>query len=158
NTDRANDIEVNVEGRGIESADGAAVKRCQVTANGRSRVIERLHANIAEGTAELRLEGRAANLHGQSLRTITGVPDGFPVLGTQSAMLEGATRHDFVLPQTWVKGTLKYRLAAYPSTLADLQQGLESLLREPGGCFEQTSSSNYPNVLILNYLKETDQA
>src|SRR5262249_3253657 len=39
-----------------------------------------------------------------------------------------------------------------------LQKGLESLLREPCGCFEQTSSSNYPNVVILNYLKESDQA
>jgi hypothetical protein len=46
----------------------------------------------------------------------------------------------------------------YPSTLADLQKGLEALLREPGGCFEQTSTSNYPNLLILNYLKESDQA
>jgi hypothetical protein len=158
NTDRAGDVEVQLEGRGIESGEGPAAKRCRVPAQGRSRVIERLHANIAEGMAELRLEGRAANLHDQSLRTISVVPDGFPMLGTQSEMLERTVKHDFVLPQTWIKGTLKYRLAAYPSTLADLQQGLESLLREPGGCFEQTSSSNYPNVLILDYLKETDQA
>jgi hypothetical protein len=31
-------------------------------------------------------------------------------------------------------------------------------LREPNGCFEQTSTSNYPNLLILDYLKESDQA
>ena len=37
-------------------------------------------------------------------------------------------------------------------------KGLEGLLREPNGCFEQTSTSNYPNVLILDYLKESDQA
>jgi hypothetical protein len=158
NTDRADEINIQMDGKGIESSEGLAAKRCRVAANGRSRVIERLHANIAEGTTELRLEGRSGNLHDQSLRTISVVPDGFPMLGTQSAMLEGTAKHDFVLPQTWVKGTLKYRLAAYPSTLADLQQGLESLLREPGGCFEQTSSSNYPNVLILDYLKQTDQA
>jgi anti-sigma factor RsiW len=158
NTDHADDIDIHMEGRGIESAEGPAAKRCRVVAQGRTRVIERLHANIAEGTAELRLEGRAANLHDQSLRTISVVPDGFPMLGTKSDMLERTAKHDFVLPQTWIKGTLKYRLAAYPSTLADLQQGLESLLREPGGCFEQTSSSNYPNVLILDYLKQTDQA
>jgi hypothetical protein len=36
--------------------------------------------------------------------------------------------------------------------------GLEGLLREPGGCFEQTSTSNYPNLLILDYLKTSDQA
>jgi len=32
------------------------------------------------------------------------------------------------------------------------------MLREPCGCFEQTSTSNYPNLLILNYLKESDQS
>jgi hypothetical protein len=49
-------------------------------------------------------------------------------------------------------------VTVYPSTLADLQNGLEALLREPSGCFEQTSTSNYPNLLILDYLKETDRA
>ena len=61
------------------------------------------------------------------------------------------------LPETWIKGTLKCQVQVYPSTLADLQKGLESLLREPSGCFEQTSTSNYPNLLILQYLKESDQ-
>jgi hypothetical protein len=32
------------------------------------------------------------------------------------------------------------------------------MLQEPCGCFEQTSTSNYPNLLILNYLKESNQA
>jgi hypothetical protein len=27
------------------------------------------------------------------------------------------------------------------------------MVQEPGGCFEQTSSSNYPNVMVLDYLK-----
>jgi len=31
--------------------------------------------------------------------------------------------------------------------------GVESILREPYGCFEQTSSSNYPNIMVLQYLK-----
>jgi uncharacterized protein YfaS (alpha-2-macroglobulin family) len=32
-------------------------------------------------------------------------------------------------------------------------QGLDGMLRMPHGCFEQTSSTAYPNVLILDYLK-----
>src|SRR5262249_21624170 len=62
------------------------------------------------------------------------------------------------LPKSWVRDTLKCQVQVYPSTLADLQKGLESLLAEPHGCFEQTSSSSYPNTLILEYLKESDQA
>ena len=41
--------------------------------------------------------------------------------------------------------------------LADLQKGLEGMLREPHGCFEQTSTTNYPNLLVLDYLRESNQ-
>jgi uncharacterized protein YfaS (alpha-2-macroglobulin family) len=57
-----------------------------------------------------------------------------------------------------VPGSLKVSFNVYPSTLADLQKGLEGLLREPYGCFEQTSTSSYPNTLILDYLQSSDQA
>jgi hypothetical protein len=46
----------------------------------------------------------------------------------------------------------------YPTSMADLVKGLDGLLREPCGCFEQTSTSNYPNTLILDYLNQTNQA
>ena len=62
------------------------------------------------------------------------------------------------LPKDMVPGTLKVRLEVYPTSLADLVKGLDGLLREPGGCFEQTSTSNYPNTLILDYLNQTNQA
>ncbi len=34
--------------------------------------------------------------------------------------------------------------------------GIESILREPHGCFEQTSSSTYPNIMVKQYLQEND--
>ncbi|HMG21300.1 MAG TPA: hypothetical protein VK607_08295, partial [Kofleriaceae bacterium] len=37
-------------------------------------------------------------------------------------------------------------------------KGMEGMIREPGGCFEQTSSTNYPNIMILGYLNSTDAA
>ena len=79
------------------------------------------------------------------------------MVGSHSDVLEGVATSDVVMPDAWVKGTLKFRVHVYPSTLADLQKGLEALLREPCGCFEQTSTSNYPNLLILDYLKESNQ-
>lgn len=35
-------------------------------------------------------------------------------------------------------------------------EGIESMLRSPGGCFEQVSSSTYPNVMVLQYLQKHD--
>jgi len=52
-----------------------------------------------------------------------------------------------------VKGSLRASATAYPSVVSDLMAGVESILREPSGCFEQTSMSSYPNVLVRNYLK-----
>jgi uncharacterized protein YfaS (alpha-2-macroglobulin family) len=45
----------------------------------------------------------------------------------------------------------------YPGVLAQLVEGLDSILRMPYGCFEQTSSTTYPNVLVLDYLDFTNQ-
>ncbi|WP_291725522.1 MG2 domain-containing protein [Bernardetia sp.] len=51
-----------------------------------------------------------------------------------------------------VMGTSTATFTAFPSVLDDLLAGIESILREPYGCFEQTSSSTYPNLLVLDYL------
>ncbi|WP_027001221.1 MG2 domain-containing protein [Hugenholtzia roseola] len=53
-----------------------------------------------------------------------------------------------------VEGTLRADFSAYPSPLSDMLAGIESILREPYGCFEQTSSSTYPNILVLEYLQD----
>lgn len=57
-----------------------------------------------------------------------------------------------------VEGTASAILTAYPSALEDVLKGMERMLRQPSGCFEQVSSSNYPNLLVLNLLRENGQA
>jgi hypothetical protein len=55
-----------------------------------------------------------------------------------------------------IEGTVSAVFAAYPNSLSDMLSGLEGMLRQPYGCFEQTSSTTYPNLLVMNYLKEAD--
>ncbi|HXA00998.1 MAG TPA: MG2 domain-containing protein [Cytophagaceae bacterium] len=55
-----------------------------------------------------------------------------------------------------VDSSLIITLSAYPSVVNDLLSGIDGILREPGGCFEQTSMSSYPNAMVLDYLKTTD--
>jgi uncharacterized protein YfaS (alpha-2-macroglobulin family) len=45
----------------------------------------------------------------------------------------------------------------YPGAFSQVVEGLDSIFRMPGGCFEQTSSTTYPNVLALGYLRQTRQ-
>ena len=43
----------------------------------------------------------------------------------------------------------------YPSSFSQLLDGLDGIFQRPYGCFEQTSSCTYPNLLALDYLRRT---
>lgn len=82
------------------------------------------------------------------------VSKGFPVaISLSGDQLEG--KHNFEIANA-VRGTVSASLTAYPTALSDMMAGIESILREPYGCFEQTSSSTYPNIMVMQYLKEYD--
>lgn len=54
-----------------------------------------------------------------------------------------------------VEKSIKAELKIYLDVIGQAMDGIDGILRQPGGCFEQTSSSTYPNVLVLNYLRST---
>lgn len=55
--------------------------------------------------------------------------------------------------QDVVPGTVEASFAVFTDVYSELVNGSESILREPHGCFEQVSSSLYPNVLVLMLLQ-----
>jgi alpha-2-macroglobulin-like protein len=80
-------------------------------------------------------------------------PVGFPMrLSFSSQKLD--TTFSFSIQEA-EKGTLEASLTAFPDVLSDLFAGAESILREPHGCFEQVSSSTFPNILALQFMKES---
>ena len=62
------------------------------------------------------------------------------------------------VPAEAIPGTSKLTVKLYPGVLSQVVEGLDNILRMPSGCFEQTSSTTYPNVLVLDYLRATNQA
>src|SRR5262245_17589744 len=50
-----------------------------------------------------------------------------------------------------VRGSFTSSVTVYPTPLASMTDALQSLLREPYGCFEQTSSTSYPMVMAQQY-------
>ncbi len=78
---------------------------------------------------------------------------GFP---TRFVMSNNAPASHFQLDlKQPIPGTISAKLTAYPNTLADVLKGMERMLNQPNGCFEQVSSSNYPNLLVLDLLRST---
>ena len=62
------------------------------------------------------------------------------------------------VPADAIEGSVKANLKLYPSTFSQLVEGLEAIFQRPDGCFEQTSSTTYPNVLALDYLRRTKKS
>ncbi|WP_162946368.1 TonB-dependent receptor plug domain-containing protein [Chitinophaga barathri] len=62
-------------------------------------------------------------------------------------------RHTFTTSKV-IPGSLQYNLRLFAGLEDQLLDGITSMLREPHGCFEQTSATTWPNVLILRLLRQ----
>ncbi len=80
-------------------------------------------------------------------------PVGFPVKLSFSA--KDVEKNINVTIQDMEAGSLKGEAVAFTDVLADLFTGAESILQAPHGCFEQVSSSTFPNILALQFLKQS---
>ena len=96
-------------------------------------------------------------------RTLTSVPRGFPQAVSRGGMLapDATATHAVEVPGDVVPGSLRATLEVYATPVGSLTSALEALIREPYGCFEQTSSTSYPLVMAQQYFlthADTDPA
>ena len=59
----------------------------------------------------------------------------------------------FTLPRDIDLRSLEIDVTAYPTPVGSLTEAIRTLIREPCGCFEQTSATTYPLIMALMYLK-----
>jgi alpha-2-macroglobulin-like protein len=111
--------------------------------------------NIA-GEFPIVIKVKADNFQDEIKHAISVHPVGFPVrMSFSGKQLDKEVRfHISDLEQ----GSLKAEAMVFTDVLADLFTGAESILRQPHGCFEQVSSSTFPNILALQFLKESGQS
>jgi hypothetical protein len=102
---------------------------------------------------DLSLAAEAAQLRDSVERVVRLVPPGLPRELSRSGNVDGttATVETFDLPEA-VPGSLEATVSLFPSPAVALVAGTEAMLAEPSGCFEQASSTNYPNVMVVSYL------
>jgi uncharacterized protein YfaS (alpha-2-macroglobulin family) len=89
------------------------------------------------------------------VREIEVIPNGREQNMVFNGRLENTVQHELNFPATSIPDASKIFVRLYPGPLSQVIEGMDSILRMPGGCFEQTSSSTYPNVLALDYMKRT---
>jgi uncharacterized protein YfaS (alpha-2-macroglobulin family) len=89
------------------------------------------------------------------VREIEVIPNGPEQDLVFNGRLETTAAHDLHFPTTAIPDASSILVRLYPGPLSQVIEGMDSILSMPGGCFEQTSSSTYPNVLALDYMKRT---
>ena len=88
-------------------------------------------------------------------RAIDVMPDGKEFRQAINDTLQGKIEKTVTIPAEAIAGASNVWVKLYPGTFSQVVEGLDSMLRMPNVCFEQTSSTTYPNVLVLDYLNAT---
>lgn len=89
------------------------------------------------------------------VREIEVVPNGREQTIAFNGRLENSVEHTLSFPPNAIPDAGKIFVRLYPGPLSQVVEGMDAILRMPYGCFEQTSSATYPNVLALDYMKRT---
>ncbi|MEP0263664.1 TonB-dependent receptor plug domain-containing protein [Dokdonia sp.] len=97
-----------------------------------------------------------SDTHSDFLTTSTTIIS--PYFPTE-ASLSGFKNKSFELAiDNAVSGSMSAEFNLYTDIVGEVMDGIASLIRKPYGCFEQTSSSTYPNIMVLKYLRESGKS
>ncbi|HOX55919.1 MAG TPA: MG2 domain-containing protein [Candidatus Paceibacterota bacterium] len=108
---------------------------------------------LRAGRHSLRVTALGTSLADAVEREVRVVPTGEQVEHTRNAVLKANWTDRFTIPGDVVPDSQSLWVKFYPSRFTEIVEGLESIFQVPHGCFEQTSSTTYPSVLVLDYLK-----
>jgi hypothetical protein len=139
----------------LKPTGSALATALRIGAGSRESLFFPLEVVGKQGKSPTTLAASAGALRDELTRDIVVVPLGFPQELAKSGEARGRIVHEVDLGDA-EPGTVEASIRFYPSPVASMTQGLEGLMREPSGCFEQASSSNYPNVMVLQYLQQND--
>ncbi|MFP6667213.1 MAG: alpha-2-macroglobulin family protein, partial [Pirellulales bacterium] len=146
-------VELSVEAHaslGVESADLTPIT---IAADSRVRRLVNIVVGQHNGLANFNLSASAGSYADKVSRKLVIRPQGFPIeIGFGGIIGPGATvRHSIEIPEQVVANSAGSRIVVFPTPLANMNEALARLIREPSGCFEQTSSTTYPLVMAQQY-------
>ncbi len=128
-----------------------------LAANKRESLFYPLTVTGQHGKSVVRFAADAGGLKDEFKREVNVVPLGFPQSISKSGQLARKESLSFDLGEA-LDGTKEAKLTVYTSPTSTLLTGLDGMIRQPYGCFEQTSSSNYPNIMVMDYLRTNNVA
>lgn len=87
-------------------------------------------------------------------KNVTVKSNGKEIVETQAKLFRENAAFVVNFPANAFPNTRQAELKIYPNMLAHVAESVEGLLKRPYGCGEQTTSSTYPNLMILKLEKD----
>ncbi len=154
--DTTQDVTVTLETSSSIAVLSSASQTVSLAPSEVRSVTFRIRAEEA-GQHALTLRGTAGAIGDALVRVARVTPDGTPLDQTFSDKLEGTTQHTISVPADAVVNGTRVAITLTPGFASEAVAGTDALLKEPNGCFEQTTSTAWPNTLVTTYLRQTGQ-
>ncbi len=114
----------------------------------------RLRAESA-GEHFVKVSAQGARVSDSVQRATKVLPRGVAVVTTFAGRLAPAASADVLIPPEAIPGSAELYAKIYAGSVSQLVETLDGALQRPHGCFEQASSTTYPNVLVLAFLQKS---
>ena len=110
---------------------------------------------VEKGSHNFRVEASGGELKDIIEKDLTVTPNGYKIEKVvSSGTAEGNISEDILILDDILEGTGTAKVKLYASAVAQTVEGMENIFRMPTGCFEQISSTLYPNILALKYMED----
>jgi len=131
-------------------------KTLKIGAQEVTRVYFRLEA-IKPGNHALTLKAFGSELADAVERRVRVEPDGKRFEQVINGRLDENLSKSIEIPTGAIEGANDLYVKIYPGAFSQVVEGMDGIFQMPYGCFEQTSSATYPNILVLDYMRRNKQ-
>jgi hypothetical protein len=142
----------------VNDADGLSIEAPKdaptaLTAGQRVREVYKITVGDKVGDVKLTVSAAAGAFSDKVTRVLRIKPKGFPTQIAYGGLLDQSktVSKTFTIPASIVPNSMVATISVYPSPVANMTDAVAGLLQEPNGCFEQTSSTNYPLAMAQEY-------
>ena len=153
-TNKRQDVTVSMAENSWSNLLNGATQNVEIAANNSQNAIFNFRASAPIENGRQKITALAKNEGDAIEKYVTVKPNGKEIVETQSKIFRGDAAFDVNFPVNSFPNTRRAEIKIYPNMFAHVAESVEGLLQRPHGCGEQTTSSTYPNLMILKIEKD----
>ncbi len=153
-TAKRQNVSVEMAKNDWSNLSGGARQKIEIPANSTANAVFNFRAAAPVKDGKQKVTALAKDEADAIEKTVTVKPNGKENVVAQSSFFERETAFDVNFPAVAFLRHRKTEIKIYPNMFAHIAESVEGLLERPHGCGEQTTSSTYPNLMILKFEKQ----